>query len=92
LTDGDQAESKHTDRQPDVGLQFLQDDVRGDFKENIWNKKDRESCVVLDAFEIEVFCQTKDGSIGHVGAVKESAVPSSQSTLEKNMITIDLLQ
>ena len=55
LGDGDGAKHKHTPRKPDIGVEFLEEDVGGDFEDDVGDEEDGESGVVFDLFEVEIF-------------------------------------
>lgn len=54
LADGDEAEEKHACAQPDVGFQFLKQDIGGDLKDNVGDEEDGQGGVVLGVLKAKL--------------------------------------
>jgi hypothetical protein len=71
LKERGEAEEKHVETQPDMGLETLEENVGGDLEENVWHKEDDEGGIVFGLFETKLFRKTKDVGIGNIDTVYE---------------------
>ena len=53
-------------------LEFSKQNIRWNFEEHIWNKKDGEGDIGLVAFEVQVLWHVKGEGIADVDAVQKS--------------------
>ena len=69
LAYSNEAKTEHTQREPYMRFEPLQDDIRRDFENDVGYEKDGQSCVVLCPGETEILLQSKNCGIGYIGAV-----------------------
>lgn len=55
LEHGDEAEAKHVDAEPDMGLELLEEDVGRDLEEDVGHEEYDERVVVQCAVQLELF-------------------------------------
>lgn len=66
---GGEAEEEHVDAQPDVGSEFLQQDVGWDLKEDVWYEEDDQRIVVEGTIQLKLGGQAKYVGIGNIDSV-----------------------
>jgi hypothetical protein len=69
LEERGQAEEKHVETQPDMGLEALEKNVGGDLEEDVWHEEDDEGGVVFCLFKAKLFRETKDVGVGDIDTV-----------------------
>lgn len=69
LTDSHKAEEKHAERQPNVRLEALQNDVARYLENDIASEKDHQANVVLVTMQVQILTQTENLSVCNVCAI-----------------------
>lgn len=78
LSQGNQAESKHVQGQPNSWAELLQKDVGGDLEEAVWDEEDDEGYIVLGAREAEILREAEDVCVADVDTVYVLLVVTDQ--------------
>ena len=68
LAHGHKPKATHADAEPDTRLHLLQQKIRGDLEEDVWDEEDDKRCVVAVGVELQLLGEAEDIGIGDVDA------------------------
>lgn len=71
MSQGRGAEAKHTQRQPYMRLEPLEQNIARDLEQYVGDKEDRQRRLILQSGQLEVLLQTENSGVGDVGTIEK---------------------